>query len=197
MRGREIDERRTTAAPAARRGNGFTLIELLVVIAVLGLAAAIAKPLLGASVDSARLSAAAAEVASALDYARFEAASGGRPCRVTVDAAADTVAVEQLRCAVDFADPALAEVTRSQAEVQSFVEMWHPVRRGFRYRVDLGGEGRLGGVDVTAASFGAGASVVFDAGGAPSDGGSVVLERGGRIVTVTLDGLTGKVTRSD
>jgi prepilin-type N-terminal cleavage/methylation domain-containing protein len=197
MRGRETSNCGRGSAAGARRANGFTLIELLVIVVVLGLAAALGRPLLGASTDEARLSAAAAEVAAALDYARLTASCGGRPCRVTVDATADTLAVEQLRCAVDFSDPGLDEVMRSQADVLSFVEMWHPVKKGLRYRLDFGGVGWFGGVDVASVSFGAGASVVFDACGAPSDGGSVVLERGGRFATVTLDGLTGKVTRSD
>ena len=77
-----------------RRTGGFTLIEIMIVVLLLGIVTAVGVPVLTSSADNARVSSAAGQVAAALDFAKQTAASGGRPCRVTIDAAADTLAVQ-------------------------------------------------------------------------------------------------------
>lgn len=173
------------------------MVELVIVMLVLGLVAAAGQPVINSSVDRARLSAAADQVVAALEYARHSAAACGSPWRVTVDATADTLGVERLRSDVDFTDPALTEVARSQAEALSYSAVRHPANRGSRYRVDFGNGAGYRSVDVVSAEFWSGGSVIFDARGVPSGAGRVVLERGGRRATVTLDALTGRVSRSD
>ena len=186
---------RMGAAKLRRDGNsGFTMVELLVVVFLLSVIALAAQPSLNSSVDHAKLSAAADEVALALEFAQARAASSGLACRVTIDEFADTLAVEQLVSAADFMDGSLTEIDRDLAESISFRRVWHPLKRGKPYKLDFAGEPGFAGVEVVAAAFGAGNSVTFDAFGAPSDGGAVTIGQGGRQVLVTVDGLSGRVT---
>ena len=187
------------ASPAVskRRANaGFTLIEVLTVVFLLGVFAIVAQPALNSSVDHAKLSAAAGEVATAIKFAQTTAVTTGQSCRVTVDASADTLAVEQLTSAADFSDPTLSEISRGSAESISYRLVGHPINRGKSYSLDFKRTTGFGGVDVVSAVFGSGSSVTFDGLGAPSDGGVVTLERGGRLATVSVDGVSGKVTVS-
>jgi general secretion pathway protein H len=62
-----------------RRNAGFTLIELLVVLAIIGMALALAMPLLAGRAPGASLSAAAGEVRAALRGARSTAIAEDRP----------------------------------------------------------------------------------------------------------------------
>jgi Tfp pilus assembly protein FimT len=172
------------------------LVELVVVVFILGLAAAVGGPALNSSLDSARVSSAADEVVAALEFARMTASSGGRPCRVSFDPAADTLAVQQLRSSVDLTDPALTEVLRVAAETVAYGAVWHPLRKGKRYHIDFGNAVGFGDVNISSATFGGGSSVIFATSGSPSSAGTVVLERNGRSVVVTLDELTGKVAKS-
>jgi hypothetical protein len=98
---------------------------------------------------------------------------------------------------VDFTDSGRSFFIRGAAESESYKMMWHPVSRGKYYSLDFTSGVGFGGVDITAAAFGGGNSVVFDARGAPSDAGVVTLSRGDRQVSVILDGLTGKATIND
>jgi general secretion pathway protein H len=61
-----------------RRDRGFTLIELLVVLAIIGLSLTIAVPLLARHAGGASLSAAAAEIHTALRDARSTAVAEDR-----------------------------------------------------------------------------------------------------------------------
>jgi general secretion pathway protein H len=62
----------------SRRDTGFTLIELMVVLAIVGMAVAIAAPLLVRHVTGASLNAAAAEIRAALRGARSTAIAEDR-----------------------------------------------------------------------------------------------------------------------
>jgi prepilin-type N-terminal cleavage/methylation domain-containing protein len=177
--------------------RGFTLIEVILVVVLLSVILVVAQPALNPSTDNAKVSAAAGQIVSALEFAQVTAASSGRSCRVTIDDSADTLAVEQLKSGVDFTDSGLSQVSRGLAESESYQRMWHPISRGKYYSLDFTNGVGFGGVDITAASFGAGSSVIFDARGAPSDAGVVTISRGDRQVSVILDGLTGKVTIND
>jgi general secretion pathway protein H len=73
---------RRTSDPAC----GFTLVELVVTLAVIGLAAALVAPRVGA-LGGWRVEAAAGRLADALTLAREAAVLGGRPVRVEIDRA--------------------------------------------------------------------------------------------------------------
>lgn len=163
---------------------------------LLSLFALVAQPSLNSSVDHARLSAAADEVALALKYAQASAAGTGQACRVTFDDSAETLEVERLTSAADFEDGSLSEISRELAETVSFAPVMHPLKRGHDYTVDFSNDTGVQGVDILSAVFGSGGSITYGATGAPSDGGTVRLSRSGREVAVSVDGLSGKCTVS-
>lgn len=65
--------------------EGFTLIELLVVIVIMGLAYAIASPLISSGVTGAELKASARQLAAGLRRVRAEAISQRREVTLTID----------------------------------------------------------------------------------------------------------------
>jgi type II secretory pathway pseudopilin PulG len=174
---------------------GFTLIETMIVFLLLSIVTMLGWPSLSASLEHHRLSGAASEIVTALEFAQLNTASSGRQIRVTINAGADTILMEQFTCSADFSQSIL---NQEDVESGSFSIMQHPLNRGpVGYNISLPDESRFQGVDITAVAFGANNWVVFDALGAPSSGGTVTLACGSRQMVVTLDALTGKVTVSD
>ncbi|MCK4962644.1 MAG: GspH/FimT family pseudopilin, partial [Anaerolineales bacterium] len=132
---------------------------------------------------------------TALEFAQLSAASSGRQIRVTIDAAADTILVEQFTCSADFSQSVL---NQEDVESGNFSIMQHPLNRGpVGYNISLPDESRFQGVDITASAFNDANPVIFNTLGAPSHGGTITLTMGGRQMVVTLDVLTGKVTVSN
>jgi len=170
---------------------GFTLLEILIVTLLLGILAMIAWPTFNSAVDGSRLSGASSDVVTSLEFAQLKAMNSGRRTRVTVDAGAETILVEQFTSSADFTQSQLAEAAVEGGE---FATVGNPLNRGADYNLNLSNQAMFGGVDVTAVDFDGGNSVTFDALGAPSSGGTVTLA--GQVV-VTLDSLTGKVTVSN
>jgi len=178
---------------------GFTLLELVIVILILGIVAALGMPALLSSLDAAHLDAAASEVATALRYAQLIAAGTGRPTRVTIDAAADTLQVEQMAHAnlAIIMNPANTEIDEADVETGEALALAdHPTRRMEAYQISFTDD-RFGGIDIVSATFGGGPTVDFSRVGAPSSAGTVVLALGGRQVTVAIDDLAGRVTVSN
>ena len=167
---------------------GFTLLEILIVTLLLGILAMIAWPTFTSAVDGSRLSGASSDVVTSLEFTQLQAMNSGRRTRVTVDAGAETILVEQFTSSADFTQSQLAEAAVEGGE---FETVGNPLNRGTDYNLNLSNQAMFGGVDVTAVDFDGGNSVTFDALGAPSSGGTVTLA--GQVV-VTLDSLTGKVT---
>lgn len=171
----------------------MTLIEVVIVVFVAGIVAALAAPLVASAITDAQLYGAASEVVTALEFAQLSALSTGRACRVTVDTAADSLTVAQLEYSADFMG-ADTELPEADVEAESYVTMEHPVKGASAYVVSFAAEGRFGASDITAAAFGAGNSVEFDALGAPSSGGAVTVVCKNMQATITLDAVSGKVT---
>ena len=179
-------------------GGGFTLLELIIVVLVIGIAAMAAIPNLAASEVDATLYAACSEVMTALEYAQMNAMTNGRQFRVTIDATANTISVDRSVCTK------LSEVldTSSNTVVAEHIESlssFTPAKRTLGiedYTVNFASTPGFSGVNITAASFGAGNAVVFDGHGMPSAGGTVTLAYGGRQAVVSLNAATGKVTRT-
>lgn len=174
---------------------GFTLLELLIVVVVLGIVASVALPLMASAVTEARLNAAASEIVTAIEFAQLTALTTRRTCRVTIDAAADTLLVEQIvhDASLLGIETQLAEAT---VEAVSMVRVPHPMLPFEDYEVDFTDPNRFSGVDLVSATFGGANFIEFQALGMPSSGGSVTLTAGDFQTVLTVDGLSGKVTQN-
>ncbi len=172
---------------------GFTFLELLIITLIFGIITLLSWPSLIAALEDARLNGAATETVTALEYAHSKAVNSGRTIRVTFDVAADTLVVEQFTYTGDLLG-AGATLTEAEVETGNFTTMYHPLRPGDDYRIDLASQALFGGVDISAVDFNGNNDVTFDALGVPSNGGTVTLSFGNRQVAVAMDSLTGKVS---
>ena len=169
-------------------------MEILIVTLLMGILAMLGWPTLNSALADSRLSGAASDVVTSLEFAQLKAMNSGRRTRVTIDADAETILVEQFASSADFSQSQLAE---DNVEGGEFATVGNPLKRGIDYNLNLSNQALFGGVDVTAVVFGGGNWVTYDTLGAPSSGGTVTLAFGTRQVVVTLDSLTGKVTVSN
>ena len=176
-----------------RFSSGFTFLELLIITLIFGIITMLSWPSLIAALEDARLNGAATETIMALEFAHSKAVNSGRTIRVTFDVASDTFLVEQFTYTGDLLGGA-DTLTEADVETGNFRTMYHPLRPGDDYRIDLANQALFGGVDISAVDFGGNNDVTFDALGVPSNGGTVTLGFGKRQVVVSLDSLTGKVT---
>ena len=180
-----------------RRGSdGFSLVELAIVLVILSIVAVAGAPMLGSAVNEARLSGAADEVATALEYAQMIAMTSGMKTRVAVSATFNTIYVRRYYPSADlFAGG--NQLAEADVETETYSYMQYPLKRGSDYVIDLNVDERFQGVRIALSSFSTITPVYFNAIGSPSHGGTVTLALGNRQKVVTLNGLTGKVTVSD
>ena len=157
--------------------RGFTLVEFLVVICLVGVVAAAVLPQLTHSTQEEQLAAAAARVDAAIQYAREAAAASGRPTRVTVDAAANTVLLEQLRYATDLM-AAGTEVDQTVVDSVRYVPLRLPGSRAKTLALDFAQEPGLRDVDISSSDITAADPLLFDSAGAASKEGTVGLQAG-------------------
>jgi prepilin-type N-terminal cleavage/methylation domain-containing protein len=175
--------RRRRGRASTRESVGFTLIELMIVIIIIGIAAAIAVPMMS-SAASFQIRAAANIVAADLEYAKSMAISRGKVYSVVFDSANDTYQVE---------DPN-GNIIR------------HPTKKGATdyYVVDFHSDSRLDRVDLVSANFDGTSTVKFNYLGSPFNGsdtdlnsGTIRLEAGDAGKTITVEPVTGYVSLSD
>ena len=174
---------------------GFTLMETMIVFLLLGIITMLGWPALNSSLEHHRLSGAASEIVTALEFAQLRALSG-RDTRVVIGAPQDRIAVRQYKTPADLFGGG-DELPENDVENETFELMGNPMNKGTNYVIRLSDESRFKGVDITASDFNTEAPVRFDALGSPSKGGTVTLAYGSRQMVVTLDALTGKVTVSE
>ena len=156
----------------------------MIVIVIIGVAAAIAVPMIS-SAASMQLRAAANMVAADLEYAKSMAISRGQYYSVVFDKAAETYQIED----------------------QNGDVVAHPVKMGFNYVVNFQDDSRLKQVDIVDADFDTASAVTFDYLGSPSSGtpgslsplnsGSVTLEAGSSTKTVNVEPVTGFISISN
>lgn len=149
--------------PKAKPGQGhraFTLIELVVVLMILGIVAGVAAPRYADAIAQTHVDAAAHRVAADIRYARSEARRTSRATTITFADATDSYALT-----------GVANLDRSTRA----------------YQVDLSGEPYE--VQMDSVDFGGGASLSFDAYGAPDAVGYVRLQRGGHRIAITCNAL--------
>ncbi|UCC96801.1 MAG: GspH/FimT family protein [Phycisphaerales bacterium] len=163
--------RRQSTGDARGPQRGFTVVELLIVVVILSIVALTAIPMMS-SAASIQIRSAANMIAADLEYARSMAISRGQNHSVVFDKTADNYRI----------------VDQGGTVVQ------HPVKKGFTYIVDFRNESRLNRVDITNASFNTAQTVTFDCLGSPIEGGTVNLQAGGIITTITVEPVTGFVS---
>ena len=174
--------------------EGFTFLEVLIVLVFLCIVVMIGWPSLNAALGGYRLSGAAQDVVTAIEFAQMAATSGSQT-RVTVDTSANSIIVEQFANSADLFGGG-DELNASDVDDGAFKPMENPMNKGTDYNIALSGQDRYPGVDITAVDFGGNSFVTFDALGSPSSGGTVTLALGGRQMVVTVNSLTGTVTVS-
>ncbi len=130
-------------------------------------------PSLNAALGDYRLSGAAQEMVTALEFAQLSATSGTQT-RVTIDAGADTILVEQFASTADLFGGG-DELNENDVEGGAFTPMGNPMNKGTDYNITLSSQDRYPGVDITAVDFGGNNYVTFDALGSPSSGGTATL----------------------
>jgi hypothetical protein len=156
----------------------------------------VAWPTVIISLEESRLSGAASDVVTALEFAQLNALKSGRQTRVKIDAGIDRITVSEFEPhnGIWEENP---QINENIVESGSFETMEHPLNPGSDYTISLGDQAMFGGVDIIAETFGGGDTVTYDALGTPSEGGTVTLGYGNGRSVVTLDGLSGKVTVSN
>jgi general secretion pathway protein H len=170
---------------------GFTLVELMIVIVILAIAAAVVVPM-ASSAGGTQIRAAANMVAADLEYAKSMAISRGTQYGYAVrfDKVNETYQIEDNSKPVGDPDRVID----------------HPVRKGSKYVVAFGSDGRLDRVDIADASFDGTSVVIFNYLGSPFNGsglgsplnnGVVTLQASGVTRSVNVEPVTGFVSISD
>jgi type II secretory pathway pseudopilin PulG len=175
---------------------GFTLMETMIVFLLLGIFTMLGLPSLNASLEHHRLSGAASEVVTALEFAQLTAMTSGRKTRVSISPTFNTIYVRRYKPSADLFTGG-DELVAGDVESETWEYMQYPLKKGSEYVIELAVEDRFRGVDITASDFHILNPVYFNTLGGPSHGGTATLTLGSRQMVVTLDALTGKVTVSE
>ena len=148
--------------------GGFTFVELIVVIVILGIMAMVAVPM---SVDTSdtHAVAAATRITGDLEYAQNMAISTGKPVTVTFSAANDVYSLSNTSGLLT-----------------------HPVDRT-DYVVAFANMAEMSQADILSVDFDGGSTVTFDELGAPTSGGTVLIQAGSVAIVVSLTDVTGLV----
>jgi len=174
---------RNPIVPFLRTGNsaGFTLAEVIVVVIILGIAATMVIPMIS-DTSGMRVTSAARHISSTLLFAQTSAISNQQPLQVVFDADAETYEVQN-------ADGAVIP---------------DPIIPGKSLRTDYLNDPRLQNINIETADFDGGGKIWFDRLGMPYSGpnkdnltalnaGSVSVQSGDNVMTVTVEPITGRI----
>ena len=162
-----------------RRRPAFTLVEILIVVLVLMIAAAIVIPNIGSAGDS-RVTSAARILQADMEVARSLAMRTQQPYSVVFR----PPDFQSYKVVANYAG-----VPYSQA-----VAVGHPVKQGQPFEVTVGTLNGMDDVRILGADFGGQSYVTFKSLGDPVAAGSVLLQSGNIVMTVSVEGLTGIIT---
>jgi prepilin-type N-terminal cleavage/methylation domain-containing protein len=161
----------TNSVPRTGRVNqAFTLIEIMIVVVIIGIAAAMAVPMISSGA-SFQIRSAGNEVAADLEYAKSMAISRGRPYSVVFNTST-----------------ASYQIKDSSGNVVT--------PPGRKSTTAFGAGTRLDSVAINSVSFTSG-TVTFDYLGSPNAGGTVQLLAGVLTKTVTVEPVTGFISVSN
>lgn len=155
--------------PAARSIVGFTLIELMILV-VIGIILANAAIPSSISLDDQRVAGQARVLGGDIEFARARAIATSQQHRILFELARDRYTVESPPGTV------LLEPLTKKPWIR---ELSRPDTKS---------------IDLVGANFDGTTAVSFDAAGRPSHPGSVVLNCGGNVATITVAEITGAVT---
>jgi len=133
---------------------------------------------------------AAMVIPSALNTADLQALSAARMLATDLQYAQDTAITSQTPVTVTV-NPNAESYFLSNASGT----LIHPITKG-AYVVDFRSMQGFTAVNVVSANFGGTGQVSFDEVGTPSQAGSVVIQGGPSVYTVTVSAVTGRVTAS-
>jgi prepilin-type N-terminal cleavage/methylation domain-containing protein len=155
-----------------RVNAAFTLIEIMIVVVIIGIAAAMAVPMISSGA-SFQIRSAANLVVADLEYAKSMAISRGQSYKVVFDAANESYQILKV------SDDSVVRPPDRNCDTMSFPN-----------------ENRIHDVVIDSTSFTAGA-VTFDYLGSPDAGGTVVLKAGEIARTITIEPVTGFISVSE
>ena len=153
--------------------RAFTLVELLIVVLILSIVAASAVPALSEAFVDLKLRSAARRLMANLNYARNLAITEGAPCGLAFTGQGYSV--------VKFTDTAALHSASNPV-------ITHPMTRQ-PWTVSLASDRTT-----VQATFAGDTVFYYDATGAPSAAGQIVLRQGGLVVSILLEASTGRVT---
>jgi len=167
-----------------RSCKGFTLVEIIIVVVILGIAAAIAVPMLSSAADM-QVRSAANRIAADLDYAKNLAITHQQSYSVVFDPSGESYEIH--------VDP---------AGTNTVID--HPVNPG-SFVVNFSADSRLSRVNIVSAIFDPDSSdtITFDYLGSPYSGagttaplnsGQITLQADDFTLTVDVEPVTGYVT---
>ena len=167
--------------------KGFTLVELIIVVVILGIAAAIAVPMLSSAADM-QVRSAANRIAADLDYAKGLAITHQSRYSVVFDVSGESYEIQD-----ENGDP-----------------IDNPVNPGSTFVVDFSADSRLSQVNIVTADFDSDSSdaITFDYLGSPYHGtstlaadalnsGTITLQADNFTLYVKTEPVTGYVTIED
>ena len=162
-----------------KKNAGFTLIETFIVSVILAIAAMITVPMLS-SASSMQIKSASNMIASDLEYAKSLAISRQQTYTLQFSTVSESYRI---------LDSDGNVIKNPLNPVQDFI-------------IDFSGDSRLNKVDIQSADFDSGTAITFDYLGSPYSGsdtttpmnsGSITIDAGGIIKTITVEPITGYI----
>jgi type II secretion system protein H len=173
------------AFTAKRRRSGFTLLDSLIVIVILGIIGMIIIPEFQGVIQETRLSEAAAEIVSGMQYAGNLAVRYRRPFGFRADATGRRFEIYEYRYATD---PAAHTGEADDPKVTAYGVVLNPLDKNWYIRNFADSE------NYRAVTFADATIVFYPDGHSSSSNTTVTVGLGSRQKTIIVDGTTGRIS---